>query len=87
MKDDRLPKIVFFGQPSRANQRAGVLWLWWKDVVKKDLRGMGTSWEGVKREVLNELGWRVCIALLALGKIRFIAEKRLSQARNGRIRT
>ena len=30
----------------------------WKDVIKKDLRKMGTSWDGVKREALNRLGWR-----------------------------
>ena len=30
----------------------------WEDVVRKDLREMGTSWEGVKREALNRLGWR-----------------------------
>jgi len=25
---------------------------------KKDLREMGTSWEGVKRKALNRLDWR-----------------------------
>jgi len=24
----------------------------------KDLREMGTSWDGVKREALNRLGWK-----------------------------
>jgi hypothetical protein len=29
-----------------------------EDNIKKDLKEMGTSWEDVKREVLNRLGWR-----------------------------
>jgi len=28
----------------------------WEDVTKKDLREIGTSWEGIKRETLNRLG-------------------------------
>jgi len=28
----------------------------WEDVIKKDLKGIETSWEGVKREALNKLG-------------------------------
>ena len=56
MKDDRLPKIVFFGQPSRAKRKAGRSRLGWKDVTKKDLKKMATSWEAVKREALNRLG-------------------------------
>jgi len=51
----RLPKIVLFSQPSRAKWKAGRPWLGWED-VKKDLREMGTSWEGVKRDALNRLG-------------------------------
>ena len=43
MKDDRLPKIVFFVQPSRAKRKASHPWLGWKNVVKKVLREMGTS--------------------------------------------
>ena len=40
-----------------------VLWmkddrLGWEDVINKDLKEIGTSWEGVKREALNRLGWR-----------------------------
>ena len=53
MKDERLPKIFLSGQPSRAERRAGRPLLGWKDVIKKNLREMGTSWEGVKREPLN----------------------------------
>ena len=53
MKDDRLPKV--FGQPSRAKRKAGHPRLRWEDVIKKDLKEIGTSWEGVKREALNIL--------------------------------
>jgi hypothetical protein len=42
-KDDILPKIVFFGQPSRAKRKAGRPRLGWGDVIKKDLKEMGTS--------------------------------------------
>ena len=38
MKDDRLPKIVFFGQPFRAKRIAGRPRLGWEDVIKKDLK-------------------------------------------------
>ena len=71
MKDNKLPKIVFFGQPSKANPKAGRPRLGWKDVIKKDLKKMGASWEGVTRETLNRLGWRKsmcsCIGLRWLG--------------------
>ena len=50
MKDDRLTNIVLFGQLSRAKRKAGRPRLGWEDVIKKDLKEMGTSWEGVKRE-------------------------------------
>jgi len=30
----------------------------WKDIVRKDLREIGTSRERVKREALNKFGWR-----------------------------
>ena len=56
MNDDRLPKIVLFGQPSGATWKAGRPCLGWEDVINKDLKEMGTSWEGVKREALNRLG-------------------------------
>ena len=43
----------------------------WKDVLKKDLKEIGTSWEGVKSETLNRLGGRrsvrSCIGLKRLG--------------------
>ena len=55
MKDDRLPKIVLFGQPSGAKQKAGRPCLGWEDVINKDLKEMGTFWEGVKRKALNTL--------------------------------
>jgi len=56
VKDDRLPKIVLFSQLSRAKQKAGCPQLRWEDVIKEDLKGIETSWEGVKREALNNLG-------------------------------
>ena len=48
MKDDGLPKIVLFGQPSVAQRKAGRSRLGWEAVVKKELREMGTSWEDVR---------------------------------------
>ena len=41
--------------------------LGWEDVLNKDLNEMGTSWEGVKREALNRLGWRR--SLLSCGEL------------------
>ena len=38
MKDDRLPKIVLFGQPSRAKRKAACPRLGLEDVIKKDLK-------------------------------------------------
>ena len=71
MKDDRLPKIFLLGHPSRAKRKAGRPRLVWEDVIKKDLKEMGTSWEGVKREALNRLRWkrsvRSCVSLRWLG--------------------
>ena len=57
MKDDRLLKIVLFGQPSRAKQKADRPCLGWDDVIKKDLKEVGTFWRSVKREALKGLGW------------------------------
>ena len=72
MKDDRLPKIVFFlADRPKAKQKAGRTRLGWEDVIRKDLKEMGTSWEGVTREALNRLGWRwsvrSCVGLSRLG--------------------
>ena len=71
MKDDRLPKIVLFGQPSGTTRRAGLPCLGWEDVINKDLNEMGTSWEDLKMKVLNRLGWRrsvrICVGLRRLG--------------------
>ena len=70
MKDDRLPKIVLFGQPSGATQKAGRPCLGLGG-CHRDLKEMGTSWEGVKREALNRLGWRrsvrSCVGLRQFG--------------------
>jgi hypothetical protein len=54
--DDRLPKIVLFSKQPRetfGRQRLG-----WEYVVKRHLSKIGNSWEGVKREALDRLGWR-----------------------------
>ena len=71
MKDDRLQKIFVFGQPPRAKLKAGRPHLGWGDVIKKDLKKMGTSWKGVNREALNRLGWsrsmRSCVGLRRFG--------------------
>ena len=63
-KDDRLRKIVLFGQPSRAKRKAGGPHLGWEDVISRDLKEMGTSWEDVKKEALNRLGWRGSVRIL-----------------------
>ena len=47
-KDDKLPKIVIFDRPPRAKRKAGRPQLGWEDVIQKDLKEMGTSWEGVE---------------------------------------
>ena len=38
MKDDRLPKIVLFGQLSGATRKACRPCLGWEDVINKDLK-------------------------------------------------
>ena len=58
MNDDRLPKIFLFGELSRAKRKKARPRLGWEDVIKKDLKEMGVSWEGVKRGALNRLGCR-----------------------------
>ena len=58
MKEDILPNIVLFGQPSGATRKAGRPCLGWEDVINKYVKEMGASWEGVKREDLNRLCWR-----------------------------
>ena len=71
MKDDRLPKIVLFCQSYGAQPKAGLSCLGWENVINKDLKEMGTSWEVVKKEALNRLGWRKsvrsCVGLRRLG--------------------
>ena len=37
MKDDRLPKVVFFCQPSKVKQKAFRLRIGWVEVVTKNL--------------------------------------------------
>ena len=71
VKDDRLPRFVLFGRPSRAKRKAGRTRLGREEVIKKDLKEIGTFWAGVKREALNILGWRRsvrnCVGLRRLG--------------------
>jgi hypothetical protein len=77
MKDERLPKIVLLGQSSRAKLKAGCLCLGLEDIIKKDLKEMGTLWAGVKRESLNRIGWRrsmhSCVGLKQFGAV--VSEK------------
>ena len=58
MKDDRLPKIVLSANCLGLKPKAGRPRLRWEDVIKKDFKEMEISWEGLKREALNKLGWR-----------------------------
>ena len=68
MKDDRLWKIVLFGQPFRAKQKAGHPRLGWEDVTKKDLKKMGISWEDAEREALMDWdGGGAFVAVFASG--------------------
>ena len=53
MKDDRLPKIVLFGQPSGATRKAGRPRLGWEDVINKDLKEMEDLLGGCKEERLE----------------------------------
>ena len=66
-----LSRLGFFGQPSEAKQKAGRPRLGWEDVINKDLKEMGTFWEGVKREPIDRLVWRrsvrSCVGLRRLG--------------------
>ena len=48
--------IVLFGQPSGATRKEGRPRLGCEDVINKDFKEMGTSWDGVKS--LNRLAWR-----------------------------
>ena len=56
MKDDRLSKIVLLGQPSGAKRIAVCPRLGWDNVIKKNLKEGGNSWESVKRHASNRLG-------------------------------
>ena len=49
MKDERLPKMVIFGQPSRAKRKEGHCRIGWKEVSRKGFKEIVTSWEFVKR--------------------------------------
>ena len=68
MKEDRLSKIVLFSEPSNAKQKAGRLRLRW-DVIKKDTKEMGTSWEGVKRRAMHRLGWKRSVRSCGLRRL------------------
>ena len=75
MQDDIFPKSVLFGQPSKVKRETGCPRLMWEDVIKKDLKEMGTSWEGVKSVALNKLGLRrsvrSCVGLICFGCFQF----------------
>ena len=57
-KDDRLSEIVLVDQSSRTKRKVGHPQIGLGDVIRKDLKEMGTFWVGVKREALNRLRWR-----------------------------
>ena len=68
MKDDKFPKIVLFDQPYRAKQKAGRSRMGWEEVVRKDLREIGTYWEGERRRLrIDWDGRRMCVAVSASG--------------------
>ena len=73
MKNDRLPKIILFGQPSGAARKAVRPRLGWEDFINKDSRDLETSWDGVKREGLNRVGCRrsvrCCVGLRRPGAV------------------
>ena len=56
MRQDRLPKIALFGEPSKVKRKAGCPRLGWEKVIKKDLKEMVAPWEGVNTVALNR--WR-----------------------------
>ena len=58
MKDNRFPKMVLLGRPAGAEWKAVRPRLGWEDVMNKDLKEIGTSLDGVRREVLNRLVWK-----------------------------
>jgi len=53
MKDDRMPF-----PSNRLGLNGKQIVLVCEDVIENDLKEMGTSWEVLKRETLNKLGWR-----------------------------
>ena len=59
-------KLLSWAAPKAGRPRLG-----WEDVINKDLKEMGTSWEGVNRKALNRLGWRrsvrSCVGVRWLG--------------------
>ena len=71
MKDGRLPKIILSTNRLGLNGNQSSSFRAGKDVIKKDLKEMRTSWEGVKREALSRLGLRrsvrSCVDLRRLG--------------------
>ena len=65
-----MPKIVLFGQPSRAKRKANRPRLGWEDFLKVDLNEMGASWEGGSQEGGFEwIGGEACVAVLAIGNL------------------
>ena len=58
IKDDVLPRTAIFGQPSGAKWKTSRRCLRWEVVIKKYLRKMRISGEGLKMQALNRLEWR-----------------------------
>ena len=63
IKNDRLSTIVLAGHPSGAKQRAVRPQMAREDIIGKNLREIGISWEDVKRDALD--GGEMCVAVLA----------------------
>ena len=56
IKEGILPRIVLFNLLGLNGKQ--VVLVRGEGDINKDLKEMGTSWECVKREALNRLGWR-----------------------------
>ena len=54
----KMPKVVPFTHSSGAKRKAGHPQRRWEEVIRKDLKGNGTSWEAVKSKALNKLEWK-----------------------------
>lgn len=58
MTDERLPRLLLFGKPQEGRKKAGRPVMGWEEVIRKDLKNIGLSWEVAKVEAQNRGGWR-----------------------------